>query len=290
LSNVWEDGMTNAINYGHVPLPSPSSGLEAFWTTAQFIVAAAVLVFAVILNRRYRTVWPIMCVVGGALTAGIEPLIDVLCRVYWPHYRQLTDLSAFGRNVPMWTIPCYAYLMGFSSIMIWYWTQRGAVTKQKIAGLWVLMLVAINALEPIGLSLHLYVYNGQHGLRFIRYPVWYSTMFASVFVMASALAYRIKAYMSGWRVAGVVMLTPMINLGLFCAIGWPMFLALNGRTTSSVTDLCSVWVLIQALLVLYLAMGLIGLIKLPAPEQPGKRIEAEPAANSQAIEPVGVLN
>jgi hypothetical protein len=199
----------------------------------------------------------------------------------------MTNLINYG-HVPIPNPSCYAYLMGFSGIMIWYWTQHGTVTKRKIGGLWVLMLLAINALEPIGLSLHLYTYTGQHGLRFIHYPVWYSTMFASVFVMASALAYRIKAYMTGWRVAGVVVLTPMINLGLFCAIGWPMFLALNTQTSHAVTYLCSVWVLGQALLVLYLAMAFIGLIKLPASDQPAER-EPESAINSRAREPVEVL-
>ncbi|HEY1968055.1 MAG TPA: hypothetical protein VGH89_08920, partial [Pseudonocardia sp.] len=90
----------------------------------------------------------------------------------------------------------------------------------------------------------------------------------AVFVMASAVAYRTKPYLHGWRVIGVVPLIPMVNFGLFCGIGWPMFLALNLDTapTMTITNLCNLWVLVQSLLTLYLAMVLIGLVRLPVSE------------------------
>jgi hypothetical protein len=253
------------------PLGMPSPTVEWAWTSAQFALATVVLVFAISLTRRYRSPWPVMCVLGGALTAYIEPLIDVTCQVIWATHRQPASIAAFDRVAPIWTLGCYAYLMGFSGIMIWYWNQRGTITTKKVITLFVVMLVGINALEPIGIWLNLWRYTGQHGVRFFGYPMWYSTMFAAVFVMASAIAYRTKPYLHGWRVTAVVLLIPMVNLGLFCGIGWPMFLALNLDTAPAmtVTNLCNLWVLVQSLLTLYLAMALIGLVHLPALHRAG---------------------
>ncbi|HEY1970273.1 MAG TPA: hypothetical protein VGH89_20135, partial [Pseudonocardia sp.] len=116
-------------------LGPPSSTVEVVWTSAQFVLAAAVLVFAILLARKYRGPWPVMCVLGGALTAYIEPLIDVTCQVVWAAHRQPASIAAFGRVVPIWTLGCYAYLMGFSGIMLWYWNQRGTITTQKVIAL-----------------------------------------------------------------------------------------------------------------------------------------------------------
>jgi len=40
------------------PLGMPSSTVEWVWTSAQFALATAVLVFAAYLARKYRSPWP----------------------------------------------------------------------------------------------------------------------------------------------------------------------------------------------------------------------------------------
>ena len=226
------------------------------------IVAVAVLVvgIAVYLAWKYRSGYPLLCILGGCLTALVEPVLDVGLQLYWLDHHQPDYIVAFGRHVPIVTLAIYTIFMGFSSMMIWLWTHQRGITIKKVVTLYVSMIVALNILEPLGLQVQLWYYAGQHGVRFFNYPVWYSVSVSSIFVMNGAIQWRARPYLHGWRAIATIPMIPMVDMGLFFAIQWPMFIALNTQPPIAVTYLCSAIAIAQGLLVVYLAASLMGLV------------------------------
>jgi hypothetical protein len=116
-------------------------------------------------------------------------------------------------------------------------------------------------LEPIGLrAVHLWYYAGQQGIRFFDYPVWYSVSVSSIFLMNGAIQHRARPYLHGWRALATLAFIPMVDMGQFFAIQWPMFIALNRQPSVLVTYICSALTIGQGLLLVYLAMALTGVV------------------------------
>jgi hypothetical protein len=242
--------------------PSSVSSKAAEYALSGGILVVALLVIALAIHLawHYRTWYPLLCILGGCLTALVEPVLDVGLQLYWLKHHQPDYISAFGRHVPIITLAIYIIFMGFSSMMIWLWTHQGGVSVRKLLTLYIGMIVALNILEPIGLKVHLWYYAGQHGIRFFNYPVWYSVSVSSIFLMNGAIQWRARPYLHGWLALATICLIPMVDMGQFFAIQWPMFLALNTQPALIVTYICSAIAVAQGFLVVYLAMALVGVI------------------------------
>lgn len=242
------------------PSSVASQSAEYALSAVILAVALAVIGLAIYLARRYRSWYPLLCILGGCLTAFVEPVLDVGLQLYWLKHHQPNYISAFGRHVPIITLAIYTIFMGFSSMMVWLWTHQGGVTVRKLLTLYVSMIAALNVLEPIGLKVHLWYYAGEQGIRFFNYPVWYSVSVSSIFLMNGAIQHRARPYLHGWLMLATLCLIPMVDMGQFFAIQWPMFLALNTQPPLIVTYICSAIAVTQGFLVVYLAMALVGVI------------------------------
>jgi hypothetical protein len=120
-------------------------------------------------------------------------------------------------------------------------------------------------------------------VRFFNYPVWYSVSVSSIFVMNGAIQWRARPYLQGWPAIATIPMIPMVDMGLFFAIQWPTFIALNTQPPIAITYLCSAIAVAQGLLVVYLAASPMGLVPArrhrpdDAPVVPTRRLDPTPA-------------
>lgn len=219
---------------GPPPLtPEPPYTLQvhskfAEYTFAWVIVAACLASFwyAIVAGRRGKTTIPFWCMIGGALTIMLEPLIDSHLQVWWPIHHQPDILNVWGRDVPLMILPVVTWYFGLNAAMRYRWMQKnGPATK-----LWTLYAIEVAcalALEPPAIQLDLWHYYGNHGLRIFGYPVWWPFVGGACCMAAGTLVYLLAPWLKGWR---VVLTAPIIVIGVSAAYwgaGWPMFTVLN---------------------------------------------------------------
>ncbi len=242
---------------------------EVALTAGMCAIAVFVIVAAVVLARRHRTVIPLVCVVSGLLCACIEPLVDVGLQVWWMQYKQPLLISAFGCHVPVMLLAAYTWMMGGASLLIWTWLRSGNATARKFTRYYFAVIVALNFVEPVGIALHAWLYQGQQGPRFLGYPIYYSVSVTSMFVAGGCVIFWSAHYLTGWRQLLMIPLLPMIDVGVNYATAWPMYLALNTEPHQAVTYLCALLSVAQGFIVFYLSLALVGLVKpVAAPAHP----------------------
>lgn len=222
------------LEAGPPPLaPVPPYELRVSSKTAEYIFAwvqVAVCLgafwYAIVVSRRGKTMIPFMCMIGGALTIFLEPLIDSHLQVWWPIHYQPDILNVWGRQIPIMILPVVTWYFGLNAAMRYRWMQKnGPATR-----LWTLYAIEVAsalALEPPAIQLGLWHYYGNQGLRIFGYPIWWPFVGGACCMAAGTLVYLLAPYLKGPR---VLLVPPIILMGVAAAYwgaGWPMFNVLN---------------------------------------------------------------
>lgn len=211
--------------------PQPPVGMEmnttwqAVFTVGQAIPATIMIIIAVVMLRRYGTPIPLLCLVGGAVAILIEPVVDVLGLVWFPREGQWVLFEAFGRQLPVFLI-VYIWFVGGQTFLVWHRMERGVTTRE----IW-LMYLAFTIIniptETPGLYMDLYAYYGAQPFTPFRLPLMWPIVNALMPLAAATAIYRLRPYLHGWRVVGVVALVPMADGTVNLATAFPLYITLN---------------------------------------------------------------
>ncbi|KXH64940.1 hypothetical protein CNYM01_04209 [Colletotrichum nymphaeae SA-01] len=184
---------------------------------------------------RSRTLLPVVLPLSGAMIAFPETFIDVLGCIYYPWTDQNASLHIVGREMPPW-IPIR---FGYASLM--QMNLQLLTNKTSARTLWYflgLMMVSDLIVEEILLPMGVYHYYGNQPLVVInRFPWWWMAPNSIGVFLATALAYRYRSYLVGWKVLTVLFLTPMSVGGIYGFICFPVWVAINGDYGWLVTQL-----------------------------------------------------
>lgn len=211
---------------------------EYGFSIVQVIIVLGSFVYAIRASRRGGTLIPFMCMIGGAMTIFLEPLVDAQLQVWWPIHFQPDILVIWGRNIPLMVLPVVTWYFGLNAAMRYQWmVDNGPATK-----LWKLYAIEVAcalALEPPAIQMNLWHYYGEHGLRIFGYPVWWPFVGGACCMAAGTLVYLLAPYLTGAR----VLLTPFIVVmgvaAAYWGVGWPMFNVLNVEPSVWVVYLAS---------------------------------------------------
>lgn len=184
---------------------------------------------------RSRTLLPLFLPLSGAMIAFPETFIDVLGCIYYPWTDQNATLHILGREMPPW-IPIW---FGYGSLM--QINLQLLTNKTSTRTLWYflgLMMVSDLIVEEILLPMGVYHYFGNQPLVVInKFPWWWMAPNSIGVFLATALAYRYRSYLVGWKVLAVLFLTPMSVGGVYGFICFPVWVAINGDYGWLVTQL-----------------------------------------------------
>ena len=205
--------------------------------------------------RRSRTPLPVVLPLSGAMIAFPETFIDVLGCIYYPWTDQNASFHILGREMPPW-IPVW---FGYGSLMQILLQLLSRKTSTR--NLWwflALMMISDLIVEEILLPMGVYAYYGNQPLVAINlFPWWWMVSNSVGVFLATALSYRYRQLLTGWRVLAVLFLTPMSVGGIYGFICFPVWAAINGDYGWFITQLLGLLTMVFGFIAFCLVLELV---------------------------------
>jgi hypothetical protein len=196
------------------------------------------------------------CLIGGALAAGMEPIVDVLGLVYLKENGALGTFTVLGRTMPLYICFVYPWYVGGLGYLAYKLFQLG-VTMKNLFALWALDCVVDILLETPGILAHTYLYYGHQPLNPWGFPLWWGFVNPVMPMLAGALIYHLLPHLTTWwKQLAVIACIPMADGIANGATAFPMWWALNQDNVSYV------WTYIACLTTLGLALFSVWIIGL----------------------------
>jgi len=168
----------------------------------------------------------LVCILGGAMAATFEPIVDVLGLVYLKEVNAVGTFTILDRTMPLYICFVYAWYVGGLGYLAYKLFQRGITTKGLFA-LWALDCVVDIFLESPGILAGTYLYYGHQPFNIWGFPLWWGFVNPVMPMVAGALIYKLRPHLTGWKIIGIAPLIPMADGIANAAAGWPMWIALN---------------------------------------------------------------
>jgi len=207
------------------------------------------------------------CIIGGALAASFEPIVDVLGLVYLKEAGATGTFTVLDRTMPLYICFVYPWYVGGMGFLAYRLFKRG-ITVKGLFQLWALDAIVDVFLELPGILAGTYLYYGHQPFNFLGFPLWWAFVNPVMPMLAGALIYTIKPHLgtSPWRLLALIPLIPMADGIANGAAGWPMWIALNQH------DVSYWWTHLAALATLALALYCVWMISLVVarPAEPGQ--------------------
>jgi hypothetical protein len=262
----------------HMVMPATA---QAVFTL--FIFAPLGVAIGIAIRNLVRGDGPLLlfCLIGGAVAAVFEPIVDVLGLVYFPRSGSWVAFETMGRPVPLLIAFVYPWYVGGQGYLAYRLFQRG-IDRLGVFRLWAIFFAVNIALETPGLIPGVYTYYGRQPFDFWGFPLWWGFVNPVMPLIAGALIVRLRPYLgSGWRLLGIVPLIPIADGVANAATAWPMWATLN-------TDLPSVATYAAAIVTLGLALYAVWVISLVVsrPEQAEERVTALAGIRAERSAPV----
>jgi hypothetical protein len=222
------------------------------------------------------------CILGGALAATCEPIVDVLGLVYLKEHNALGTFTVLDRTMPLYICFVYPWYVGGLGYLCYRLFQRGMTTRALFA-LWGIVGIVDVLLESPGIILDTYLYYGKQPFDIWGFPLWWAFVNPVMPMLAGALILRVKPHLPGWKLAAVILFIPMADAIANAAAGLPMWIALNQ------TDVSYVWTYLAGFITLGLSLLCVWLLSL-AVVRPAAGLPDESMLQDDRLapEPVGV--
>ncbi|MCK9248556.1 MAG: hypothetical protein M0P31_06205 [Solirubrobacteraceae bacterium] len=178
-------------------------------TVLTFGLAAAAIVWVILLWRRERIVWPFFVLVGGTLTCLMEPAFDHLYGLWFNEAGQWHLYETFGSAQPIWVPPAYTAFYGGATILVVRTLARfpSMTTVWKMWGGLVVMALAAE-ISYVSI-LDVYEYQDSQPFVVAGYPVFLATTNAMSGIVGGIVIYRLVPYLRGIQRLALLTIVPM---------------------------------------------------------------------------------
>ena len=172
------------------------------------------------------------CIIGGALAATMEPVVDVLGLVYLKEVNALGTFTVLDRTMPLYICFVYPWYVGGLGYLASRLFRRGVTTKDLFM-LWALDCVVDIFLESPGILAGTYLYYGHQPFNFWGLPLWWGFVNPVMPMVAGALIYKLGPKLdTGWKQLAIIPCIPMADGIANGAAAWPMWMTLNQHEVS----------------------------------------------------------
>ena len=216
-----------------------------------FVLLAAFTVWAANEARRTRSPVPLLILLGGTLTALVEPLLDHVGAIWYPQYGASPVMRAFNISLPVWAIAAYGLYVGALSTLV-YRRMIAGMTPQQLWSAYFLIWVFNIGLELPGLNLNIYRYYGDPPFNLFGFPLCWAITNVTIPLLVAAVLTGYQELFVGVRALLIVPIVPMLGAAGEAASGWPVWLALNSGVGPGVKIVAGLITLSFSLLIAYL--------------------------------------
>lgn len=253
--------MTSATSIGSIPRPPVHEAMpqtaELIFNVFIFVPLGIALVIALRHLVKGKGALLLYCLLGGAIAAWFEPVVDVLGLVYLKEVDAVGTFTVLDRTMPLYICFVYPWYVGGMGYMAHRLFERG-ITMKGLFQLWALDAVVDVLLESPGILAGTYLYYGNQPLNFWGLPLWWAFVNPVMPMVAGALIYKIRPRLGGspLKLLAVVPLIPMADGIANGAAAWPAWIALNQA------DVSYAWTYLAALAVLALSLYCVWMVGL----------------------------
>lgn len=208
------------------------------------------------------------CIIGGALAASFEPVVDVLGMVYLKEQGALGTFTILDRTMPLYICFVYPWYVGGLGYLAYKLFKRG-VTMRDLFLLWAVDFLVDVILETPGILAGTYLYYGHQPFNIWGFPLWWGFVNPVMPMVAGALIFHIRPHLDRpWKLPAVIACIPMADGIANGTTAWPMWAALNQENVSYVwTYLASFATLGLALFSVWIiGLSVVGRGERPNPE------------------------
>jgi len=185
--------------------------------------------------RRSKTLLPLVLPLSGAAIAFPETFLDVMGCIYYPWSDQNASFHLLGRVMPPW-IPIWFAFGGLMQINLQLLANN--TRTRTLWCFWLFMMLVDLIAEEILLPMGVYRYYGNQPLIVLgMFPWWWMPANSVGVFLATALAYRYRDLLVGWKVLAVLCLTPMSVGAVYGFIAFPSWVAINADYGWLITQL-----------------------------------------------------
>lgn len=200
---------------------------EIIFTIFLFIPVALFLFFGIKHLAAGKRPLLLVCLLGGLLACVWEPIVDTMGLCYIKEGAEIHVYTLMDREMPLFIPFVYTWYVGGLAYVAYRLFAAG-ITKKGLFTLYLVDVFVNIWLESPGVLMGAYEYYGPQPLNFWGLPLWWVLMNPLMPILGGALIYRLEPHLRGWKILGVVPLIPMVDGLVNAAIGWPMWLGLNG--------------------------------------------------------------
>ena len=232
-----------------IPSDYYTSSAVAWFFTA-WAGALAVLIFPWTIYRlvKKKDSVPILVWFGGIICSLIEPMLDELGHVWWALNLPVHVFRGFDMTIPILVVLAYIFFVAFSG----YWAYckiRKGLTVKGVFYVWLALIATDVVLEYPGLILGAYTYYGDQPFRLFNFPLWWTWVNATGWLLIGLLLWLVVPHLRGWANL-IILLVPVTGFGTgYGVVAWPNFMALNWEMPVIVAWMLSTFSLGIALLV-----------------------------------------
>jgi hypothetical protein len=211
-----------------MPLHDEPSGAVAVYTVLMTAITIGVLAYWLLsANERRRGPLLPLLLLGGFLSAVMEPVLDNLILYWYPPHNSLQAFDAWGRSIP-WFVPIgYAWYCGALPYVAFRIFERGTSTRRIWQLLGAVVLVDALAISTAGWLGTSGFYGNQPFNPWGTYPLWWPAVDGPHVMVGGAILCLLVPRLRG-RSRAVLVAVPTLTLALVTGLcTWPIALALN---------------------------------------------------------------
>jgi hypothetical protein len=223
-----------------------------------FIFIPLGIALALALRKLLKGQGPLLlyCILGGALAASFEPIVDVLGLAFMKQHGALGTFTILDRTMPLYICFVYPWYVGGLGYFAYKLFKRG-VTMRDMFLLWACDFLVDVVLESPGILAGTYLYYGHQPFNFWGLPLWWGFVNPVMPMVAGALIFHIRPHLNtAWKLPAVIACIPMADGIANGATAWPMWASLNQANVSYV------WTYLASFVTLGLALFSVWIIGL----------------------------
>jgi len=182
------------------------------------------VIWCVVYVVRQRDVLPLVMLVGGLISMGLEPAVDTLGKVWYARDNPWVVYVGMGVPQPAFLLMGYSLFWGGAVYIASRLVGQGLSVYKVFAAVFVMDLIV----EYLGVSvLGVGLYYDFSPLKLWGFPLWWAFVNAAAAVIGVWLVITLEPRLTGWRRAGFLV-TPATAFGTtHAACAWPVWLALH---------------------------------------------------------------
>jgi hypothetical protein len=223
-----------------------------------FIFIPLGIALALALRKLFKGQGPLLlyCILGGALAASFEPVVDVLGLVFLKERGALGTFTILDRTMPLYICFVYPWYVGGLGYLAYKLFKRG-VTMRDLFLLWASDFLVDVLLESPGILAGTYLYYGHQPFNIWGFPLWWGFVNPVMPMLAGALIFHIRPHLNTpWKLPAVIACIPMADGIANGATAGPMWAALNQE------DVSYIWTYLASFVTLGLALFSVWIIGL----------------------------